>query len=77
MLREHIQKEDHCLFPAADQKLGQEDERHLMAAFEKVEKEEIGEETHAKYLEIANRLADQFGVSKVPEAAAKDGDCPC
>lgn len=73
LLREHIQKEDHCLFPSADQKLAAEDERNLMAAFEQVEKNEIGEETHAKYLEIANQLADRFDVTKVPEADAEHG----
>ncbi len=74
LLREHIQKEDHCLFPSAAQKLGAEDERSLMAAFDQVEKHEIGEKTHAKYLAIANQLADHFDVSKVPEADAEHGD---
>lgn len=65
LLREHIKKEDHCLFPSADQKLSEEDERNLMTAFEKVEKEVIGVGTHEKYLGIANRLADQFDVPRV------------
>jgi len=64
LLREHIQKEDHCLFPSADRKLDAEDERSLMAAFDQVEKDEIGEETHEKYVDIANRLADHFGVPR-------------
>jgi hemerythrin-like domain-containing protein len=64
LLREHIQKEDHCLFPAADQQLDEEDEQRLTAAFARVEKDEIGADTHAKYLDIANRLANYFGVPR-------------
>ncbi|MBC7351246.1 MAG: hemerythrin domain-containing protein [Thermogutta sp.] len=67
LLREHIQKEDHCLFPSADQKLSTEDEQSLLAAFAQVEKDEIGE-LHARYVEIANRLAERFGVRRVSEA---------
>ena len=74
LLREHIQKEDHCLFPSADQKLSAEDERSLVAAFEQVEKNDIGEKMHAKYLEIANQLADRFNVTKVPEVDAEHRD---
>jgi hemerythrin-like domain-containing protein len=64
LLREHIQKEDHCLFPAADEKLDADDEHSLMTAFDRVENEEIGVETHDKYLDIANRLADHFDVPR-------------
>ena len=77
LLREHIQKEDHCLFPAADQKLGAEDERSLVAAFEQVDKAEIAEGTHAKYLDIANRLADHFGVPRAQGAGTEQRDCAC
>lgn len=71
LLREHIKKEDHCLFPSADGKLSAEDERSLLAAFGQVEKDEIGEETRARYVDVANRLADRFGVTKMPEAEAE------
>ena len=77
LLREHIQKEDHCLFPAADKKLDAEDERSLMAGFEQVDKAEIGEDTHAKYLDIANRLADHFGVPRAQEVGTEQRDCAC
>lgn len=65
LLREHIQKEDHCLFSMANQVLTPEDQSRLQAEFERVETEEMGEGTHEKYLGIANALADRYGVTKV------------
>ena len=64
LLREHIQKEDRCLFPSANRAFDEQDQQRLLAAFEKVETEEMGEGTHEKYLDLANRLADQFGVPR-------------
>ena len=65
LLREHIRKEDICLFPAANHRLTEKDQEQLMVAFEKVEAEEIGQETHDTRLRIANELADRFGVPRV------------
>ena len=45
LLREHIQKEDTCLFPAANHRLTENDQQQLLTAFEKVEAEEIGKGT--------------------------------
>jgi hemerythrin-like domain-containing protein len=64
LLREHIRKEDICLFPAANHRLTEKDQEQLLAAFEKVEAEEIGQETHDTSLRIANELADRFGVPR-------------
>ncbi len=64
LLREHIRKEDICLFPAANHRLTERDQEQLLAAFEKVEAEEIGQETHDTSLRIANELADRFGVPR-------------
>jgi hemerythrin-like domain-containing protein len=72
LLREHIQKEDHCLFPMADKLLTEKDQRDLATAFEKVEAEEMGPGTHENYLKIADALAEKYGV---PRAAALPGDC--
>lgn len=71
LLREHIDKEDRCLFPSANGAFDEQDQQHLLAAFEKVEIEEMGEGTHEKYLDLANRLADHFGVPR----AAPSGHC--
>jgi hemerythrin-like domain-containing protein len=64
LLREHIRKEDTCLFPAANHRLTEEDQEQFLAAFEKVEAEEIGEEAHEAYLKTANELADSLGVPR-------------
>ena len=69
LLREHIQKEDHCLFPSANRALKEPDQQQLLAAFEKMEAEERGAGTHEKYLALANRLADRFGVSRAASEA--------
>lgn len=71
LLREHIQKEDLCLFPSANRALDQADQQKLLAEFEKVEAEEMGAGTHEKYLALANRLADGFGVAR----ASTTGHC--
>lgn len=67
LLRQHIQKEDSCLFAMADQALSEADQQALMAAFTKVEQEEIGAATHARYVELADRLADRLGVGKAED----------
>jgi len=64
LLREHIHKEDHCLFAMADQLFADSDQQRLLDAFSRVEAEEMGAGTHEKYLAIANALADRFGVAR-------------
>jgi len=59
LLRDHIYKEDHILYPMADQLLLPEDQRALEAEFERVEREEIGVGVHEKYHELAHRLAEE------------------
>jgi len=75
LLRQHIFKEDHCLFPMADQAMSNEDQDELSRAFEKVERDDLGPELHDKYVEIANRLADRFGVAKAACSATESGGC--
>ncbi len=62
MLREHINKEDHCLFPMADQAMKADDQKDMMDRFEKTEHEDMGSGAHEKWLEIANTLAQKYGV---------------
>jgi len=73
LLREHIRKEDICLFPAANHRLTDADQQQLLAAFEKVESEEIGQGTHEKYHTLANELADRFGVPRAPFGGPAEG----
>lgn len=56
MLRAHIQKEDNVLYPMADNMFSRKDQDELSAAFEKVEKEEIGTGVHEKYHALAHEL---------------------
>ena len=63
LLRDHIQKEDHCLFQMANQALTQQEQTQLMDSFNHVEHHDMGPGTHEKYLEIAAQLAKKFGVT--------------
>jgi hemerythrin-like domain-containing protein len=64
LLREHIHKEDHCLFPMAEQALSEEDQRDLLESFGEVESDDMGPGTHEKYLRIADELAERWGVPR-------------
>ena len=64
MLRQHIDKEDHCLFPMADQALAATDQAELARRFDHVEQEEMGAGAHETQLRLADALADRFGVRK-------------
>lgn len=75
LLRQHIQKEDHCLFAMADQAFSADDQEQLLAAFEKVEREHIGAGTHEKFLKLANDLADRYDVPRAEDATAAHHCC--
>lgn len=75
LLREHIEKEDHCLFSMANQAFSSEDQAALLAEFDRVESEEIGAGTHEKFLAIAERLADRYSVPKENRQTACGGCC--
>ena len=42
LLREHIRKEDHCLFPMADEAFSEDDQLELGKRFERVEHDDLG-----------------------------------
>jgi hemerythrin-like domain-containing protein len=75
LLREHIRKEDHCLFPMAAALLSGADAEALALRFEHVEDAEMGEGTHEHYLQLANDLADRLAISRVAAAAACGHTC--
>jgi hemerythrin-like domain-containing protein len=68
LLRQHLQKEDHCLFSMADQALSPADQSRLLAAFERVERGHMGAGTHERFLKLANDLADRYGVAHAVQA---------
>jgi hemerythrin-like domain-containing protein len=75
LLRQHIQKEDHCLFSMADQAFTPSEQQSLEQSFERVQREKIGLDTHYKYVSVANQLAERFGVAKVAPAASSACGC--
>ena len=75
LLREHIQKEDECLFRMADQAFSQQDQQQLKDSFDRVEHEDLGPGTHEKYLAIAGQLAKRFDVPCSASDAAVSACC--
>lgn len=69
LLRQHIQKEDHCLFPMAEQALDPAAHAELEKVFVLVEREELGPDFHETYLKRADALADRFGVARAFQGA--------
>lgn len=76
LLRQHIEKEDHCLFPMADDALTDADQKDLGEAFESVETEHLGAGTHERYLALADELAEAYGVPRAAQTHGAGG-CGC
>jgi hemerythrin-like domain-containing protein len=75
LLREHIEKEDHCLFTMANQALSDEDQRTLLDAFEHVEHAEMEPGAHEKFLQVAGGLAERFAVTRAAGGASQKCGC--
>lgn len=73
MLRNHIDKEDHCLFPMANHALTEADQRQLLDAFVQTEAVHIGAGVHERYLRLANGLVERFRIapSEVPTSVSQ------
>jgi hemerythrin-like domain-containing protein len=56
LLRAHIDKENHVLFPMADNVLSPEDQEHLGKEFERFEAEETGAGVHEAMLKLLEEL---------------------
>lgn len=63
LLRAHIEKEDHCLFPMADQALDAAEQLALVERFDEVERRDPQAGTHERCLRIADELARRFEVA--------------
>jgi hemerythrin-like domain-containing protein len=59
LLRSHIYKEDHILYPMADRLFNTEDQVQLIRDFDRVEAEEMGTGVHEKYHQLAHELSGQ------------------
>jgi hemerythrin-like domain-containing protein len=77
LLREHIRKEDHCLFGMANNAFTAQDQQALLAAFDNVEANEIGRGVHVKYLKIADDLIKRYGVAIARNVKAPGHACGC
>lgn len=64
LLRNHIYKEDHCLFPMADQVLDPVEQEALLSAFQNFEQNEMGHGEHERCVKLAQFLVEQLGVSE-------------
>ena len=77
LLRQHIQKEDHCLFTMANRAFTEADQHALLDAFAKGEREHMGLGTHERYLRLANDLAARYGVAQATPAPVPGPACAC
>ena len=71
LLRDHIEKEDHCLFRMADESLSADDQRELTAQFERVDRELPADAAPRELLRIADRLVERYA-ALCDEAAVCD-----
>jgi len=63
LLRRHIDKEDHVLFPLADQVLNERDQESLSVLCAKVEHEKFGPDFHREYISATANLARRLGMA--------------
>lgn len=75
LLRQHIQKEEHCLFQMADQALSDAEQEELSKSFDALETEHMGPETHNRYLQVALALADRLGMPAGDRSARSSCGC--
>lgn len=73
LLRQHIAKEDHCLFPMAGRALSTEDDAKLVDQFAHSELHDVPSGAHEHYLEVARQLAERYQVPMTPRPAC--GHC--
>jgi hemerythrin-like domain-containing protein len=61
LMRAHTDKEDNVVFPLADRILRPADLEALVAEFDRIEAEELGEGVHERYHQLAHELAEGGG----------------
>ena len=60
LLTRHIDKENNILFPMGDRAVPPEKQGELLEAFEKLEREKIGEGTHERFHRLLHHLQDVY-----------------
>ncbi len=72
LLRQHILKEDHVLFPMAEQVIPAAEHEAVFEGFERVEHEETGEGVHEKYLALAEALEKEAAFKDEPALPGRE-----
>jgi hemerythrin-like domain-containing protein len=75
LLREHIGKEDHVLFPMAEACFSDADRAEVLAAFAQAESKDLGAGTHERMLALVDGLTDKLGVSREARPAQPFTGC--
>jgi hemerythrin-like domain-containing protein len=73
LLREHIAKEDNCLFPMAERALDAAADADLCARFEAAERHDRHPEMHERYVALADELAERLGLEVMVPCEAVPG----
>lgn len=60
LLAQHIDKEDHILYPMADRVLTDERQRELLEEFEVIERDVVGAGKHEEFHELLDRLEGTY-----------------
>jgi hemerythrin-like domain-containing protein len=76
-LRAHIQKEDHCRWPMADQILDEEARAEVLAAFERAEIEHVGPGVHERMLAVLDDLRARLGLGREATSLLAKTGCGC
>lgn len=66
LLRAHIEKEEHVLFPMADQIVTSDEAERVLARFDAVERDQVGPGRHEAYHAMLDRLRQTYGVGSPP-----------
>ncbi|MFN0006978.1 MAG: hemerythrin domain-containing protein [Planctomycetota bacterium] len=75
LLRDHIAKENHVLFPMADRMLNASEQAEILEAFGRVESHDLGAGTHERYLALADALVARLGLPPSARPLAPAGGC--
>lgn len=75
LLRQHIRKEDHCLFTMADQMLSADEQAALSANFDSFEHGPEMAGAHERCLNSARELASRFGFQSGMGSISMTGYC--
>lgn len=60
LLAQHIEKENSILFPMGEKVIPQEKQQALVKAFERLEREQIGEGTHEEFHQLLHQLKEIY-----------------